>query len=295
MTHPISPYLTTKELAQLLRLGERKVYDLASSEQIPCVRAGGKLLFARDAVEAWLQQTYSGPTLDSALDLPSIIAGSHDPLLDWALRQSGSGLAGYFDGSEDGLARVREKDAALCALHIYEDEGWNINRVSAEFNDLPVVLVEFCQRERGLIASQGNPLGIKDLGDLKRRRLARRQEGAAGQKLFEHLLSGAGVNTDMAFAGQSIARSESDLALEVKSGRAEAAFGLKSEAAAQNLDFIPIMTERLDLLVWRKAWFDTSFQKFLEFCQSSTFKDQATMLSGYDLSNFGRIHFNASR
>ncbi|MGB1153522.1 MAG: substrate-binding domain-containing protein [Paracoccaceae bacterium] len=295
MTHPISPYLTTKELAQLLRLGERKVYDLASSEQIPCVRAGGKLLFARDAVEAWLQQTYSGPTLDSALDLPSIIAGSHDPLLDWALRQSGSGLAGYFDGSEDGLARVREKDAALCALHIYEDEGWNINRVSAEFNDLPVVLVEFCQRERGLIASQGNPLGIKDLGDLKRRRLARRQEGAAGQKLFEHLLSGAGVNTDMAFAGQSIARSESDLALEVKSGRAEAAFGLKSEAAAQNLDFIPIMTERLDLLVWRKAWFDTSFQKFLEFCQSSAFKDHATMLSGYDLSNFGRIHFNASR
>ena len=99
----------------------------------------------------------------------------------------------------------------------------------------------------------------------------------------------------MVFAGQSIARSESDLALEVKSGRAEAAFGLKSEAAAQNLAFIPIMTERLDLLVWRKAWFDTAFQKFLEFCQSSTFQDQAAMLSGYDLSNFGRIHFNASR
>ena len=69
----------------------------------------------------------------------------------------------------------------------------------------------------------------------------------------------------MAFAGQSIARSESDLALEVKSGRAEAAFGLKSEAVAQNLDFIPIMTERLDLLIWRKVWFDTAFQKFLEF------------------------------
>ena len=108
MTHPISPYLTTKELAQLLRLGERKVYDLASSEQVPCVRAGGKLLFARDAVEAWLQQTYSGPTLDSALDLPSIIAGSHDPLLDWALRQSGSGLAGALL-LQPSLEEVRQK------------------------------------------------------------------------------------------------------------------------------------------------------------------------------------------
>ncbi|RZO40316.1 MAG: helix-turn-helix domain-containing protein, partial [Rhodobacteraceae bacterium] len=233
MMHPSSPYLTTKELAQLLRLGERKVYDLASSEQIPCLRAGGKLLFERSAVEAWLKQSHTGPNLEGALNLPAIIAGSHDPLLDWALRQSGSGLAGYFDGSEDGLTRVRGKKAALCALHIYEEKGWNTNRVSAEFNDLPVVLVEFCKRERGLIASQGNPLGIKGLDDIKRRRLARRQEGAAGQKLFEHLLSDAGVNADMAFAGQSIARSESDLALEVKSGRAEAAFGLKSEAVAQ--------------------------------------------------------------
>ena len=292
--HPSSPYLTTKELAQLLRLGERKVYDLASSEQIPCLRAGGKLLFERSAVEAWLKQSHTGPNLEGALNLPAIIAGSHDPLLDWALRQSGSGLAGYFDGSEDGLTRVRGKKAALCALHIYEEKGWNTNRVSAEFNDLPVVLVEFCKRERGLIASQGNPLGIKGLDDIKRRRLARRQEGAAGQKLLEHLLSDAGVNADMAFAGQSIARSESDLALEVKSGRAEAAFGLKSEAVAQNLDFIPIMTERLDLLIWRKVWFDPAFQKFLAFCKNDIFKDQAKSLSGYDLSNFGHIHFNAS-
>jgi len=294
MTHSSSPYLTTKELAQLLRLGERKVYDLASSEQIPSMRAGGKLLFERSAIEVWLKQTHSGPTLEAEIDLPAIIAGSHDPLLDWALRQSGSGLAGYFDGSEDGLIRVRSKDAALCALHIYEDQGWNINRVSAEFNELPVVLVEFCKRERGLIASQGNPLDIKGLDDLKRRRLARRQEGAAGQKLLEKLLSDAGVSADMAFAGQSIARSESDLALEVKSGRAEAAFGLKSEAAAQNLDFIPVMTERFDLLVWRKAWFDPAFQKFLAFCESDAFKDQAVSLSGYDLTGFGHIHFNAS-
>jgi len=33
-----------------------------------------------------------------------VVLGSHDPLLDWAVRQSGSGLATYFDGSLDGLA-----------------------------------------------------------------------------------------------------------------------------------------------------------------------------------------------
>ena len=41
-------FLTTKELAQLLRLGERKIYDLAANGDIPCVRAVGKLLFPKD-------------------------------------------------------------------------------------------------------------------------------------------------------------------------------------------------------------------------------------------------------
>ena len=38
-------YLTTRELADLLRIGERKVYDLAANGEVPCVRAVGKLLF----------------------------------------------------------------------------------------------------------------------------------------------------------------------------------------------------------------------------------------------------------
>ncbi len=46
------PYLTTKEVADLLRLKERKVYDLVAEGGIPCVRATGKLLFPRDLVEA---------------------------------------------------------------------------------------------------------------------------------------------------------------------------------------------------------------------------------------------------
>ena len=47
-------YLTTRELASLLRIKERKVYDLAASGQIPCSRAMGKLLFPRKAIEAWI-------------------------------------------------------------------------------------------------------------------------------------------------------------------------------------------------------------------------------------------------
>ena len=43
-------YLTTKELAHLLRLGERKVYNLSSNGDMPCVRNVGKLIFPQDTI-----------------------------------------------------------------------------------------------------------------------------------------------------------------------------------------------------------------------------------------------------
>ncbi len=76
-------FLTTKELAKLLRVKERKVYDLAAAGSIPCRRVTGKLLFPRAEIESWLRGDGAGLVQES---LPPIVAGSHDTLLDWALR-----------------------------------------------------------------------------------------------------------------------------------------------------------------------------------------------------------------
>ena len=54
-----------------------------------------------------------------------IVGGSHDPLLEWALRESGSGLAWLPEGSEAGLARFADGSIAACAidLHTLCDRG----------------------------------------------------------------------------------------------------------------------------------------------------------------------------
>ena len=54
-------YLTTKELADLLRIKERKVYDLAASGKVPCSRATGKLLFPAAEIRAWIETSRSCP------------------------------------------------------------------------------------------------------------------------------------------------------------------------------------------------------------------------------------------
>ena len=87
---------------------------------------------------------------------------------------------------------------------------------------------------------------------------------------------------------------ETDAALAVLEGQADAAFGLASVAKQYRLDFVPVVRERFDLLVWRWDWFEEPFQKFLALCRSAVFEDHVRGLTGYDASGLGRIHFNGN-
>src|SRR5216684_3599651 len=82
----------TQEVADYLRLKERTIYELVRTRQIPCSRVTGKLLFPRHLIDLWVtrQLDFAGPELSRA---PAVVAGSHDPLLEWAVRMSGSDLA----------------------------------------------------------------------------------------------------------------------------------------------------------------------------------------------------------
>ncbi|MBD3677476.1 MAG: helix-turn-helix transcriptional regulator [Rhodobacteraceae bacterium] len=283
-------YLTTRELADLLRIKERKVYDLAANGEVPCVRVVGKLLFPRQDILDWMEAARSGP---APAELPPlVIAGSHDPLLDWALRESGCGLAALFDGSFDGLERMARNEATAAALHIREGDGWNAGTVAEEMAGKPVVLIELARRARGLIVAPGNPLGIGSIADLNGRSFANRQEAAASERLFRDLAQEAGIATRDDPAAP--ARTEDDAALRVLDGGAEAAFGLASSARRFRLDFVPVLEERFDLLVWRRAFFEPPMQTLLAFLHGAAFAEKARTMEGYDIAGLGRVRFNAA-
>src|SRR6476620_6380596 len=94
--------IDTRDVAAYLRLKERRIYDLVRQRAIPHVRATGKLLFPRAKIDAWLAGK-SGAMPMAAAHRPPIIAGSHDPLLEWAVRESGCGLAILAGGSRAGI------------------------------------------------------------------------------------------------------------------------------------------------------------------------------------------------
>jgi excisionase family DNA binding protein len=291
MADALPEFLTTRELAGLLRVKERKVYELASSGALPCSRATGKLLFPRDAVEAWLRHHQEG-SLESGAGRPNVLAGSHDPLLDWALRESRSGIAALLDGSLDGMARMADGEAIASGLHLPEGQDWNVEHVRQRLATDPVVLIEWAWREQGLIVAAGNPLGIGDVGDLRGRRFAARQPEAGTYVLLEQLLSASDMSMADLERIDPPARTQTEVANAVAEGRTDAGLGLACVARQLRLDFVPLSRERFDLLVWRRAYFEPPFQRLIEFCRGRIFAAKAEALGGYDLSGFGRVHYN---
>ena len=126
---------------------------------LPSRRVTGRLLFARGEIERWLRERRQ-PT--PAAPPPAVLAGSHDPLLDWALRRSGCGIASFCDGSLDGLARLAGGEAALAGVHLAEGEGaWNRGHVRKRLAGRAVVAagvgVARARLHRGRRQSAGYP------------------------------------------------------------------------------------------------------------------------------------------
>jgi excisionase family DNA binding protein len=287
--------MSTREVAEYLRLKERKVYDLVAKRQIPCTRVSGKWLFPKMLIDSWLLEQVTGmPARPGLAELPDILAGSHDPLLDWAVRESGSDLAILFDGSLAGLERLAERGAVACGVHVIDgDTGtYNLPRIQARLGREPVVLLEWAWREQGLIVAAGNPLGIAGMRDLPRVRFAARQREAGSHLLLEQLLRTEGLSPEAVRADRPPLRSETEVALAVSEDRADAGLGIAAVARQLGLGFVPLQRERYDLVVWRRAYFEPPLQRLMAFTQSTAFRDRARQFAGYDIGTLGRVHFN---
>jgi putative molybdopterin biosynthesis protein len=290
----MSEFLTTKELASLLRVRERKVYDLAAKGQLPVCRVTGKLLFPRAEIQALLGAAGADgrAAADAETSRPLVVAGSHDPLLEWALRESRSGIAAFLDGALDGIARARAGECLAAGLHIPEDDGWNVASVLEHFSHGPWVLLEWVRRWRGLVISRDVSRRPSCLREACGLRFQARQPEAGSELVLAQLLSRERMTrADLHFV-DGVERSETDLALAIAKGRADIGLGIAAAARQYDLDFVPLIEERFDLLVWRKSYFDPPFQKFVAFCASDAFIKRVEALGGYDVSGLGTVRFN---
>lgn len=290
-------YLTTEEAARYLRLKERKLYDLAATGAIPCAKVTGKWLFPRAALDRWVMAGMTRPEGFVSEPAPPIIGGSHDPLLEWAVRRSGCGLALLSEGSEAGLDRLERNEVALAAIHLHaagDDAAANEQAVAARHALSDAVVIAFARREQGLVLAPDNPLGLVDIAGAVAAgaRFGLRQRGAGAQLLLERLLGQQGLASGALRAAPTVYATGSDLALGIRSGDIDCGVATRSVAATLGLGFVPLAWERFDLALRRRGYFEPGPQALFALMRTAEFARQAEVLSGYDTAESGRVRLN---
>src|SRR5262245_2415075 len=287
--------LTTDEAAEYLRRGERKLYELVANGAVPCSKVTGRWLFPKAALDRWLAAGMAHPPGFMRGEAPPIVGGSHDLLLEWALRESGSGLASLAEGSEAGLRRLAACEVAIAAIHLHrlggDDDSANSEAVAAAPGLYDAVLIAFARREQGLIVAPGNPLGLTDLRAVleRRARVALRPEGAGAQLLLMALLARAGLAFAVLNKVTPPCPTGPDIAQAVRAGRADCGIVTRAVARAANLDFVPLAWERFDLVLRQRDYFLPGPQALFGFLRTRAFADRARELTGYDIAAAGEV------
>src|SRR5256886_8778027 len=238
--------LTTDEAAEYLRLSERKLYELVAERAVPCSKVTGRWLFPRAALDRWVSAGLIAPAALALVAAPPIVGGSHDPLLEWALRESNSGLASLPEGSEEGLRRLTQGEVMVAAIHLHrldgDDETANPEAVADRPGLHDAGVLGFARREQGILVAPGNPLGLSDMASIatSRARVAQRPTGAGAQLLLLALLARAGIALDDVRLAKPAFPTGPDIAQAIRAGRIDCGIATRSVAKSAGLEFPPL-------------------------------------------------------
>jgi putative molybdopterin biosynthesis protein len=288
---------TTAEAASYLRLKERKIYEMVAEGSVPCTKVTGRWLFPKAELDHWLASSISRPAGLTRPEPSPIVGGSHDPLLEWALRESGSGLATLAVGSEAGLTRfiAAETIAAAMHLHALDDPGAdaNVAAMASRSDVQDAVMIAFCRREQGFLLAPGNPLKINKIEDViaKRARMSMRPTGAGAQLLLLALLHRAKESLETLVTVTPVCPTGPDIAQAIRAGRADTGIATRAVAISAGLDFVSIVWEPFDLVMRQRDYFRPALQALIKFLHADALTARAKEMGGYDLNDAGSVRF----
>lgn len=288
--------LTTRELSELLRLNEKKVYELVRDGTIPRVRIAGKWLFPKNHVMRWIDEN-----VQREKDI--MIVGSDDILLTrllslYSRKNTPESVAYYAPvGSAEGIRALARGKGHICCTHILDLETgeYNLPFLRRTLTNQKYIVVNLWRRRQGLIVKKGNPLGIKGVGSLveKNARFVNRNEGAGTCLLFNYLLYECGVDQHTGPRVVQTVDTHLEVALKVFFDEADAGLGIEYVASLIGLDFIPLKDERFDLVVPKELWNTSVIKRFMGYVDPAFIRGISRNLSGYDLTDAGTVIFSS--
>jgi len=297
---PEDRFMDTQQVSDYLGVHEKQVYTLIHDRGLPATKITGKWLFPRHLVDRWLESTVinmpeTQPFLKRAGEL-LLIAGSDDPLFVKLLalfrkRSPEILVLQSRAGSRDGLMALKKGLVHIACVHLVDPEGGYGTGYISNLLGEDIAVVTFAERAQGILLGPGNPLSIQGLQDAfgKSIRWAVRDAGTGTRALMDLEMDRSGIDPGAILAGSLLVQNHLDAALAVKTGSADAGFGIEAAAHLAGCDFLPVRKERFDLIIRKESFFFPQVQALLLLLRDKELRTLAEELKGYDLEEAGKM------
>ena len=283
-------YLGEKALAAPLSRGSGVITSLVRADGLVIIPRGVQGLQAGDPVTVELYRPRE------VLERTIFAIGSHDLTLDLmaqflAARQRR--LTSVNVGSLGGILALKRGETHLAGSHLLDPATgeYNLAYLEQYVPGLPLRVVTLVGRSQGLFLAPGNPKRIAGLEDLGRAGISfvNRQRGSGTRLLLDYHLEQAGIPPEAVQGYDHEEFTHLAAAALVRSGRVDCALGIEAAAFALELDFLPLFTERYDLIIPLEFADSDLLAPLLALLEDDSFKKAVSERPGYDVSQMGRV------
>jgi molybdate-binding protein/DNA-binding XRE family transcriptional regulator len=196
-------------------------------------------------------------------------------------------------GSTDALKELGKKRVHVAGVHLRGPGGeFNLPFLRKYLGRRRMTVVTLAFWQMGLVVSSGNPKSIRSVADLGRKgvRMANRERGSGARQLLDRGLAEAGVPSRAVKGYDDVLRLHTDVARRVLERAADAAVAPLAVARLLGLGFIPLETERYDLVVPKELVDENpSVQRLLDALSSRAVRRELDALGGYDTTHTGEV------
>ncbi len=227
-----------------------------------------------------------------------VVIGSHDMTLDLLgsilhKKYPQLSLSSSNVGSLGGLHALSRSEAHIAGSHLLDEETgeYNLQYVNRVLPSSSVTILNLVYREQGMIVAKGNPKNISALRDLTRSDVAfvNRQRGSGTRMLLDFELKKQSIPIESINGYNREEFTHTGVAASVASGISDVGLGILAAARALDLDFVPLLKERYDLIIPNEYYDSDLLRPLVDIIQDETFKEQIRLLGGYDTSQTGEI------
>jgi molybdate-binding protein len=193
--------------------------------------------------------------------------------------------------SKLALTWLKQGKVHIAGSHL-EDPAtgeFNLPYLKSEFPREDFAVVTFARWEEGLVVASGNPKQIRSISDLTRVSFINREQGSGSRALLDQLLTKSGIPAKSVRGYSRTAQGHLAAAYAIVSGEADCCLATRSAARTFELDFIPLHSERYDLVMRKRTLELPAAQAFLDVLQRASLRRQLEAQAGYDTTNTGAV------